>query len=271
MPNPVLNGTVAVAFAGIPGGPPIPAPKIINNMIHGGDSSASTNAGYAPGLTLSSVTGPIVQHNTILSGVVGGTNPTLSPPIQLGDAVTGAVVQNNILAGFGYSSSGVQVQHCASTGVFATFDHNAFFNDGSRLFVYTNSASESPCTKGESYTSIDAMVTALTGQTNGLVPVGGNVVVRASCSGDGGCVTHPACGFVSVESCFVAVFGTWDHPSDGKVNLFDQGWKLATSTPCAIAHGTLDLTSTVPKDLFGGARTPPPSVGAAEYDGACAP
>ena len=49
------------------------------------------------------------------------------------------------------------------------------------------------------------------------------------------------------------------------------GYHLRAGVSCTIAHATYPVPTDFANDLYGAARTPPFSVGAAQYDGVCTP
>lgn len=232
---------------------------VVNNEMHGGDSTAS--GGQSPALWLDNVMNPVIAGNTLAGGA---TSNGASAQIQLRPNVKGAVLENNLLAGLGDAFGvGVEIGACGAVG---KFENNVVFND--YVAIISNDGSvQSPCKPGPQLTMLGA-------ETELKNPPGtvatGNWTLLASaalCGTDTRCSPAPAC--TDAKACLKAVFAKWDDATYGISNLVIDGWKLGATTPCVITQDGLDLSSTYTDDLFGTKRTLPFSIGACEQDGKC--
>jgi hypothetical protein len=243
-----------------------------NNMIHGGVAEV----GFAEGspsfaLALREVDAPIVRHNTLYSGPSGF--PTVGTALKTYVDVTGAVIENNILAADGGWNEPIYAEECASTGVFASLRHNLFLDthdpsnpDGlDQVFGYGGDAQGS-CSPWQGFDTVDALAAHLAASG---VPASGNFRLRADCGGEGACIPWAGCEATTSLACLQSVFDGWSASDNGLGTLFSDGWRLVPAIPCAVAESALDLS--LAADLFGAPRTAPPSIGAHELDGRCTP
>ena len=260
--------------------------QIDDNMIHGGDA---TNAGGATiALFIANITQPpaLIRHNTLIGGPTTSSTQGAALWLQAnsnGQSPGGAVVENNILGGFG--DVGITFDSCpTTTGILQSLRNNVFINDVTDLIYYSNTGACPPSGNSNAGSmTIDAMNAALTGCTSSTdastctnATVSGNVVLRLSCGGETGCIANAACpplaSFTAAQltGCFQALFGAnWDAATNGYATLFapGPGWKLTSPISCAIAQSSLDLTTATPpvtSDLYNTMRVPPPSMGAYE-------
>lgn len=255
-----------------------------NNMIYGGVPIPGANAGSpSSALDLTQVPEVVLRHNTLYSGPSGF--PTVGAALRLYQGVLRVTLQNNILAADASWNAPLHVEPCASTGVLERVENNLLFNVGTpqawvlaRYFTYGGDT-VSPCGPWQSFATLDELTTHLQSsctlatvgpcQGFGGVKVSGNRTLRQVCGGDLGCVTWPACDSTTSLACLQSVFAGWSASDNGLATLFGPGWQLAPALPCSITQSSLDAGVTT--DLFGLARTNPPSMGAHEFDGACAP
>jgi hypothetical protein len=244
-------------------------------MIHMGTSSIAHGAAA---LAVNGASAPRILHNTLIGGPTAGA---LSGALWLESSTTGAIVENNVLAGAGGAPQGSGLlMSCAGdagSGFVSSFQNNLVFATTSGLMQWEN------CNGNAAYTTIDAMTAELQSTQIGAT-VGGNVTIAASCGTDSGCVANALC--TSQGNCLAAVFDGFDTASYGYANLYaspffvgacpattsptkGDGWPLAASPPCKVAHSTKNDSNVVPQDLYGNCRSQTaPSMGAAEYLGA---
>jgi hypothetical protein len=255
--------------------------EIVNNMIYSGDGNGQNPTGPV-GIWLAADLA-IIRSNTIIAHQAAG--PPGGIPIFIttsssgvtNQPAVGATIEDNILGtsggtdGFAISADG-----CAAQGIIASFSNNVTLN--ATPFRYSAAVDPRVCV-ASAIASDDAIAAELTGACTSLTTgacasfggarATGNLNLRASCTGDSGCLTVAACS--SVDGCLAALFSSWD-TFGGLPTLEGPGWQLAATTPCAVARSSLDLTALggeYSEDLFRGLRTTPPSMGADEYDGAC--
>lgn len=270
--------------------------RIHGNRIYGGDAIGAASGGTYVGIDVSS-SGADIQDNEIhagngkrrpavvataarlhLSAASFVANNTFVAPSGVGDGPAlqlqadhgRLVVAGNLIAG---AFDPVSLRTC-SDGAF-TLQDNAFLGaaDGSTLLDLAWDSIRAPATCNTNQFSSAASVAeaeALLVATYGG-DTGGNVRVSSSCSSD----VAPRClalcpSAFDVRACLARFYGSWDPASAGG-GLLATGWRLAPNPPCAIARGAASLNGTLAQDLFGTARTAPPSIGAEEYDGACTP
>jgi len=247
-----------------------------DNMIHMGTSTIAQGGAALGG---NSLPAPRIVHNTLIGGPTTGG---LAGALWLQGNTTGAVVQNNILAGSGDApqASGLLLSCPADGGPFAlaSFENNLVFGATSGLLQWSN------CNGNPSYATVDAMTAELNSVQAGTAS--GNVTVNSSCGTDSGCVTTSNCA--TQAACLGTVFEGFDSSTNlGYANLFPaslfagtcpdasappsgNGWPLAAPPPCLVARSGLNDSNTVTKDLYGNCRsTAGPTMGAAEYVGAC--
>jgi hypothetical protein len=268
------NITNMVAFVWVMAGVDIEGAssvELTNNMIVGGQAvSADARNSWAGGVLLSYVKNALIRHNTISTGP--GISMNFSVALVFFPGTIGTVVDNNILFG----ADGPQVpaffaDACATTGTLKSLRNNLIFSPN-QLWWYGGGASppQSPppgtsCAAWVHYDTLNAVVGELAASGT---QVSGNVTIRATCSAsESGCIAVAGC--TSGVACTHSIFDPWDDASSGVSTLFGDGWRLGPTVPCAVAQSSLDLLAMVPNDLFGQARTPPPSMGAVERDGSC--
>jgi hypothetical protein len=255
-----------------------------NTVIHAGAADHAPGGEGSPNfaIRLGFTKAPVVRHSSLYSGPSG--YPTVGTAVKLDPGVTGAVIENNLLAADTNWNEPFYVEKCATAGVFDQVKNNLLFNSGSdddhieSLFGYGYKPGK-PCGDWQGIESIADMETHLTtsctkdGPTPACKALGGtiasgNKTLRADCGGDPGCISWAQCGSDSL-ACMKSVFSSWTAPDKpGYVALFGEGWKLSPSLPCVIAKSSLDLGVQV--DLLGNARTDAPSMGAFEQD-TCVP
>lgn len=169
-------------------------------------------------------------------------------------------------------------------GVYARFENNLLFKAG--VFGTDNvlnvlgygSPGQDVCSEWQGFATVDALESHLTSVCASTTPglctglggtkVGGNRTLAANCAGDSGCIAWSDCAGNSIM-CLQSVFAAWSSSELGLDTMFGPGWTLAPNVPCSIARSSLDLSVT--NDFANTARTAPPSMGAAEHDGACTP
>jgi hypothetical protein len=224
------------------------------------------------------VAAPRIVHNTLIGGTSTGSTVA---PLWLENGTTGAVVENNILAGSGGApqTAGLLLSCPADAGPFilAAFRENLVFGTTSAMLQWSN------CNGNASYPTVDAMQAELNSLQASTAS--GNLTVSSSCGTDTGCVTIAGCA--SQALCLPIIFNNFDVSSLGYTNLFPaqlfagtcptatppsmgNGWALAAMPLCLVARSALNDSSTVSKDLYGNCRsTTAPSMGAAEFTGTC--
>jgi hypothetical protein len=270
-------------------------PAIVeNNMVHAGDVDVY-RAGAGIYLNTPSA---VIRANT----VVGPSGPSSVAAIWLGPGATNNVVEGNIMAGSGGSTSVALQLDCVgpAQAVPVSVHDNLVFGAPGGLLHYNGAE----CTS--SFFTVDDMNAALVAAGGGA---SGNVTVAAppcAKTADGGsdlgCV--PACAGGDA-GCFGTLFLGWDNASFGVNNLFSSpafdggcpalpppsgdGWPLVTTggVPCQIQRsppfdaslppsdggeaGAPVDAGTLTQDIYGNCRGPLPSMGAAEapQDAAC--
>lgn len=232
---------------------------IVNNLIYAGPyAKAPQPAGNALGVFLSGsgTTNSLVLYNTIFSGYPGTGSAATGIKVQ---ASTGAVVDDNILAGVNQGSSGLWVLG----GNVASVQNNVFVTVAD-------------------ITQTTAASTDITGAQQSLVSAygataSGNLVMTSSCSTrdveGGACVSTASCDGGDVNGCLASLIAGWTPADQGYGLLFGPGWNLAPGVSCSVAHGALDLSDAAPYpvayDRNGASREPLPSMGATQFDGGC--
>jgi hypothetical protein len=261
-----------------------------NNMIHMGTSGVSHEAAA---LGIAGTTGDVIRHNTLVAGPSTGSATVAALWIENG--VTGAVIENNILAASGLApdSTGFLLSCPADAGTNAiqSFQYNLVFAQTFGLMQVQN------CGATATYTSVDAMDAALVSMQPGITAVGNLTFApsAAVCGGDSGCIAFASCA--SQATCLTSVFAGFDVNSYGYLNLFPaaaaadagldaatpfvgscpalqppsgDGWPIAATPPCLLARSGDNDSATVAQDLYGNCRsTTAPTMGAAEYAGTC--
>ncbi|HXU73133.1 MAG TPA: hypothetical protein VN947_27630 [Polyangia bacterium] len=250
---------------------------IINNMIHGGNSGASTTL-PAEGIRMA-VSNATITHNTIFGGAA-----MRGVGIHVASGIFETVVNENFY--FGVESSiqvMLQLDSCATAGPLASWQGN------SEAFAFAmaygpNTGMSGSCSNGLLFgpmsgasTEIATCTAATAGKCNsfGGTTVGNNTWLDSTCTGGNslcsivaGC-NNPDDGTADPTMCGQEIFTSYDKASFGLADLQGAGWKLKSGAPCPVSKSAFDDTAAVPKDLYGTTRTNPPSVGAHEFDGTC--
>ena len=253
---------------------------IVNNMIHGGETGGQNL--WAEDV-LADANNVVIRHNTLVGGRVVPNG--VAANIHIAGNRTGTIIENNLIIGLAQNSTGVFSDPCLDLGPIASWRGNATLY--TQVFGY-GGAPGGACPAGDNFASFNNVDTVTTTEMSrctattagactsfGGVKTGGNVNGLTTCGTDSGCFvlagcTNPATAGSDPGSCLRQVFASWDSPSDGIVDLITgAGWKLKTNTPCKISKDAIDLTAAVTTDLYGTARTAPPSTGAHEFDGTC--
>jgi hypothetical protein len=255
-----------------------------NTVIHAGAADRTPGVEGSPNfaIRLGFTKDPVVRHSSLYSGPSGF--PTVGTALKVDPGVTGAIVENSLLAADNNWNEPFYVEKCATAGVFARVNNNLLFNVPrdkwaiDSLFGYGETPGL-PCGAWQPVESIADMETHLTTSCtkDGPTPpckafggtvASGNKTLRADCGGDPGCISWPECGSDSL-ACMQSVFSSWTAlQKPGYVALFGEGWTLSPSLPCVIAKSSLEVN--VPVDLLGNARIDAPSMGAFEQD-SCVP
>ncbi|WP_394847555.1 right-handed parallel beta-helix repeat-containing protein [Pendulispora brunnea] len=222
---------------------------IENNMVHAGGRAGTTNTVY--GVEVSQSSGVAIRGNTLFGSPVPAAGQ--SQALAVTRQSSNVSIENNLLLGSRSAQGiGLLLFACPAGSSVASFRHNVFANFGDNL-AYGVTTTNVACDTRTTFSGISALeqfVTTTAG--NSSTRIGGDALVTAT----------PR-----------AIFASWTDPQSGYPELMTPGWKLATSTPCAIARGGDDLSATLSTDAFGSTRSVPFSVGAEELtdDSACTP
>jgi hypothetical protein len=244
-----------------------------NNMIHMGTSSIAHGAAA---IGVGDATAPKLLFNTLIGGPNTGSS---AGALWIQSGTTGAVVENNILAGAGGAPKaiGLLVSCSADAGppIVASFQNNLVFATTGGVMEWQNCSSQA-------YATMDAA----TAELNSIVPgsAAGNFTLAASCGTDSRCLTYAGC--TSQMACLTSLFDGFDVAQLGYANLFPgsafagqcpgvappsgNGWPLAATPmpPCPVARS--NRNTSVPKDIYGNCRSATlPTMGAAEFLGTC--
>jgi hypothetical protein len=245
--------------------------EIINNMIHMGTATASVGGSA---IDLGASVAPVIRHNTLL----GGPSPATTSALYLHGTVTGAVIENNILAQAPGASGQPLIAGCvpdAGPAEIQSFRNNLVVGALPGPYQLYRTVA---CSGAGSSSTMDAMTAVLIATQTGAT-VANNLTMAPSCGTDTGCIANAAC--TTEGGCLAALFAGWDQASIGHANLFHtpasvgacpptmpgtgDGWPLAPSAPCAVTRGSLNDNLAVGTDLYGNCRnTGTPSFGAAE-------
>jgi hypothetical protein len=258
--------------------------RIIGNMIHAGSNQHYPDMGTIA-IQLERVDAPVVQHNTLFSGRSSPTRFGIA--VELWPGVTGSIIENNLaLSDDGTSDRFLSLKRCAAEGPIRRISNNARtgFCGGStgRSCAMTYDSVAAPCAAFAEFggsggtndfeVELASRCTPTTPgacQSFGGVQATSNVQILDDCSGLSKCVQLAGCNPMTPMACATAIFETWNAADFGLAALWDPGWRLKASLPCALTQGGLDLG--IATDLFGAPRTPPPSLGAHEQNVACTP
>jgi hypothetical protein len=233
--------------------------ELANNLIHGGDGSTLDTFAFYGG-----VTGDVViHHNTVVAGLTSGSSSVFANVQTIPSLNKKMTVENNIMLGFGNNARVILTFECPSNGWLTSFSNNLTF--GAKILEYWSNIA-GPCVGGQTFTSDDAVQAELVNRcgNSGSCKFGGNVNLQTSCAADGGCLAFSGCS--NAGGCAAALFDSWDVSTNGISNLFGAGWNLKANDPCAVTRSSLDLTAQVGVDVFGNPRTPPPSMGAHQFN-----
>jgi hypothetical protein len=265
--------------------------RLDNNVVYAGNKWSVPLAAGSPAVTaqilgvdINFVQGAVVRNNTIFTG---GVSTASGVALRAAAGTVGFVAQNNLLAGgygsvaakFTGSDAGIVVGCNASPSppALLVLQDNVFFRQGGPLVQVFDNAT--PC-KPVAYAGITAMESGVAGAYPAAT-VKNNARITGVCGpAEAACVGAPACDFMTgaglpeFAACMQAVFATWSTTDNGVRDALGTGFALAPGVSCAIARGGVDLSKGTPPltlDVFGAARTAPTSIGAAEFDPACAP
>lgn len=234
---------------------------IQNNAVFSGNS---TNVAFSSGSVALEIASPngnaVVANNTL---VVGPTAANKSSVVVARSKT--ATIANNLLMNVGAApcDRAVALDACQSRTYELHGNAWAGFTDGTPLLrVDTTNPGGGCTTDGINATTGDGIASAA-GGTFGAAKVSGNLRVMSACNVDARCTIVAACS--NPGACGGAMIaGGFDLPTAGKV--IENGWRLPSTLPCAIAKGGVALPGLLDVDGFATARTAPRSIGAHEND-----
>lgn len=231
-----------------------------NNEIFTGNTTDKLSGGAAA-VTLVRGGAALVANNTLALG------PSRSNPGSLIVATSkSAVFANNLFlnAASATSAPGPAVDLDACAGETYTLRNNAWVGlaDGAELLAVKRLA---PTCASSQDTAVDALEAKMR-LAFGATSASANRRISNACTADTLCTALPG-PCATGPTCTAATLGTWTASTAG--DLLGAGWKLGTTTSCALTKGGLVLPGLLAVDAFGTARTDPRSMGAHEHDGAC--
>jgi hypothetical protein len=228
--------------------------EIVDNMIHSGNREGTLSES-AGGVELAYVTDAFVAHNTVFLAPSKRGAAISSLPTSVAQHFA---VENNLFLSTGQGTA-FEIARCNGLAVMR---NNAF----SPFATVLRARGFAPCPGDIAPATVAATQSQLVADG---ADAQGNIEVRSTCA-TSACAVVAGCG-AGGDQCAEALLDTFGSADLGLSGLFTGKWALAANPPCKVSQGGVDLTSRVPQDIFGAARTAPVSMGAAEQDTVCTP
>lgn len=227
---------------------------VTGNVIH---LSGRTNSNtYLEGVFVSATKGATIAGNTIVVGL-GSTNPNRIA-IRARDS-SDVTADGNIFVGNAPTAGGWDTGLSGCKDNYTSIRSNLFVTTKHSYYALPGCAVPTPhaATVADFETAFGAVAS-------------GNKTLAPGCA-NASCVAMTC---ATEAACWNMLFPSFDGAGFGASNLTtEKGFALAGGGSCGVARGwaTPPVAPTLGTDLYAVPRTPPFSIGAAEYDGVCVP